>query len=56
MEFSAKARLPLHSIGIIYPSSSLRIALYFGIILHSYIICQRGREFKKGSKDSVFGD
>jgi hypothetical protein len=32
MEFSAKTRLPLHSIGIIYPSPSLRIALHFGII------------------------
>jgi hypothetical protein len=24
--------------------------------LHSYIVCQRGREIKKGSNDSVFGD
>jgi hypothetical protein len=32
MESSAKIRLPLHSIGIIYPSSSLRTALHFGII------------------------
>jgi hypothetical protein len=32
MEYSAKTRLPLHSIGIIYPSPSLRIALHFGII------------------------
>jgi hypothetical protein len=32
MESSAKKRLPLYSIGIIYPSSSLRIALHFGII------------------------
>jgi hypothetical protein len=32
MESSAKTRLPLHSIGIIYPSPSLRIALHFGII------------------------
>jgi hypothetical protein len=36
--------------------SSLRIILHFDIILHSYIVCQKGREFKKGSKDSVFGD
>jgi hypothetical protein len=35
MESSAKIRLPLHSIGIIYPSPSLRTlrtALHFGII------------------------
>jgi hypothetical protein len=32
MESSAKTRLPLHSIGIIYPSPSLRTALHFGII------------------------
>jgi hypothetical protein len=32
MEFSAKTRLPLHSIGIIYPSPLLRTALHFGII------------------------
>jgi hypothetical protein len=32
MESSAKTRLPLHSIGIIYPLSSLRTALHFGII------------------------
>jgi hypothetical protein len=38
---------PLHH--VIYPSPSLRITLHFGIILHSYIICQRGREFEKGS-------
>jgi hypothetical protein len=32
MESSAKTRLPLHSIGIIYPSSSLHTTLHFGII------------------------
>jgi hypothetical protein len=32
MESSAKTRLPLHSIGIIYPSLSLQTALHFGII------------------------
>jgi hypothetical protein len=38
MENSATTRLPLHSIGIIYPSLSLRIALHFGIILtHIYL-------------------
>jgi hypothetical protein len=36
--FWAKTRLPLHSIGIIYPSPSLRIALHFGIIFtHIYL-------------------
>jgi hypothetical protein len=38
MEYSTTTRLPLHSIGIIYPSSSLRIALHFGIIFtHIYL-------------------
>jgi hypothetical protein len=32
MESLVKTRLPLHSIGIIYPSPSLRTALHFGII------------------------
>jgi hypothetical protein len=32
MESSAKTRLPLHSIGIVYPSLSPRTALHFGII------------------------
>jgi hypothetical protein len=32
MESSAKNSLPLHSIGIVYPSPSLRTALHFGII------------------------
>jgi hypothetical protein len=41
-----KASTPLYH--VIYPSSSLHIALHFGIILHSYIICHRGREFEKG--------
>jgi hypothetical protein len=39
MESSAKTRLPLHSIGIIYPSSSLRTTLQIGIIftyIHVY--------------------
>jgi hypothetical protein len=49
MESSAKTRLPLHSIMLFtlhHPSASLS---NFGIILHLYIICQRGREFEKGS-------
>jgi hypothetical protein len=38
MESSAKTRLPLHSIGIIYPLPSLRTALHFGIIFtHIYL-------------------
>jgi hypothetical protein len=36
MKSSAKTRLPLHSIGIIYPSPSLRTALQFGIIFTYY--------------------
>jgi hypothetical protein len=50
MEYSVTTRLPLHSIGIIYPSPSLRTALHIGIIFHLYIVCQRGREFKKALK------
>jgi hypothetical protein len=38
MEFSVKTRLPLHFIGIIYPSPSLRTVLHFGIIFtHIYL-------------------
>jgi hypothetical protein len=46
MEFFGedKASTPLHQ--IIHHSSSLRIALHFGIILHSYIVCQRGSELE----------
>jgi hypothetical protein len=39
MESSAKTRLPLHSIGIIYPLPSLHTALHFGIMfthIHLY--------------------
>jgi hypothetical protein len=48
MEFfgADKASTPLHR--NIYPSPTLRLALHFGIILHSYIICQRGDSLKKG--------
>jgi hypothetical protein len=49
MEFSAKTRLPLHSNGIIYPSSLLRI-LQIGIILHSYLLVPMGRKYKGLSK------
>jgi hypothetical protein len=46
MEYSAKTRLPLHSIGIIYPSPSLRIALHFGIIF-THIHLYHWRESKR---------
>jgi hypothetical protein len=52
MESSAKTRLPLHSIGIIYPSPSLHITLHFGIIF-THIYLYHCGESKKGSKDSV---
>jgi hypothetical protein len=47
MEYSAKTTLPLNSIGIIY-SLSVFCHLSFGIIFHSYIVCQSGREFTRG--------
>jgi hypothetical protein len=47
MEYSAKASLPLYIFGIIllcwYSASS---PIWYN--LHSYIVCQRGREHKKG--------
>jgi hypothetical protein len=49
MESSVKTRLPLHSIGIIYPSPSLRTALYFGIIFTS-IISTNGEKVKRALK------
>jgi hypothetical protein len=52
MEYSAKTRLPLHSTGIIYPSSSLHITLNW-YNLHSYYLYQWG-ESKKGSQVSLF--
>jgi hypothetical protein len=50
MEFFGedKASTSLHR--IIHPSPSLRVALHFGIILHSYIVCQRGRESERALK------
>jgi hypothetical protein len=55
MKSSAKTRLPLDSIGIIYPSPSLRTALHFGIIFT--LITHTIEEKVKGlSKVSVFGD
>jgi hypothetical protein len=53
MESSAKTRLPLHSIGITYPSSSLHITLrlvYASLIFH----LPMGEQVKKGSQNSLF--
>jgi hypothetical protein len=47
MEYSAKTTLPLNSIGIIYSLPVFR-HLSIGIIFHSYIVCQSGRDFQKG--------
>jgi hypothetical protein len=49
MESSAKTRLPLHSIVFVILRRHSASLSNFGIILHSYIICQKGREFEKGS-------
>jgi hypothetical protein len=48
MESSAKTRLPLHSIESFILRHHSAPLSNFGIILHLYIICQRGREFEKG--------
>ena len=50
MESSAKIRLPLHSIGIIYPSSSLRTALHFGIIFTHIHYSYRWGEIQRALK------
>jgi hypothetical protein len=51
-KWSLRRRQGFHSTPYYYlpfaVTPSLCIALHFGIILHSYIVCQRGREFKKG--------
>jgi hypothetical protein len=52
MEYVTKTRLPLHSKGIIYPSSLLR-SLQIGIIF-THISFTNGRENKKGSQKSLF--
>jgi hypothetical protein len=41
-----QTRLPLHSIGIIYPSPSLRTTLHFWYNLHSYYSYQWRRKVK----------
>jgi hypothetical protein len=53
MEYSAKTRLPLHSIGIIYPSPSLHITLIW-YNLSLIFTCTNGRESKKGSQKTSF--
>jgi hypothetical protein len=49
MESSAKTRLPLHSIGIVYPSLSLRTALHLGIIF-TIITSTNGEKVKRALK------
>jgi hypothetical protein len=53
MESSAKTRLPLHFIAIIYPSLSLRFALHFGIIF-THILFAKGGEKVKGLSKTPF--
>jgi hypothetical protein len=43
MGYSTKTRLPLHSNGIIYPSSLLH-SLQIGIIIHSYLLVPMGKK------------
>jgi hypothetical protein len=52
MESSAKTRLPLHSIGIICPSPSLRTILHYGIIFT--LITHTNGEKIKGSQSLCF--
>jgi hypothetical protein len=49
MESSVKTRIPLHSIGIIYPSPSLRTALHIGIIF-TLITSTNGEKVKGALK------
>jgi hypothetical protein len=53
IEYSAKTTLPLNSIGIIYSLPVFR-HLSIGIIFHSYIVCQSGREILQGLTKSPF--
>jgi hypothetical protein len=47
MKYSAKTLLPLYIFGIILPCQySASSPIWYN--LHSYIVCQRGRESKKG--------
>jgi hypothetical protein len=54
MEYSTKTRLPLHSTGIVYPSSLLHITLNW-YNLHSYFVYQWEKVIR-ALKVSVFGD
>jgi hypothetical protein len=54
MESSAKTRLPLHSNGIIYPLSSLRTTLHFGIIFTHIYLYHWGRKEIGLSKTPFF--
>jgi hypothetical protein len=45
MEYVTTTRLPLHSNGIIYPSSLL-LSLQIGIILHPYLLVPMGEKIK----------
>jgi hypothetical protein len=49
MESSARTRLPLHSNGIMYPSSSLHNNLNW-YNLHSYLLVPMGRKYEGLSK------
>jgi hypothetical protein len=53
MESLAEIRLPLHSIGIIYPSPLLRTALHFGIIF-TLIISTNEEKVKRALKGFRF--
>jgi hypothetical protein len=52
MEYSTKTRLPLHSIGIFYPSSLLCTPNWYNLSL--IFTCTNGGESKKGSQKSPF--
>jgi len=57
MESSAKTRLPLNSIGIIYPSPSLHtISPHWYNLSLIYYLPKGETTYRMGSDDSVFGD
>jgi hypothetical protein len=45
MEYSAKTSLPLYILGIILAGILPSLQIWYN--LHSYIVCQRGRESKR---------
>jgi hypothetical protein len=53
MESSAKTRLPLHSIGIIYRLPSLRTILHYWYNLHSYFCVPFGEKVKGLTKSPI---